>query len=243
MKGSTEKVGSMIPLLTPRYPRPQLLRIRKMPRKREELLIYGASGHAKVVIDAAERSGKHKIVGVVDDEPPLHGQNCSGYPVLGGFEKLTQLAYRHCQVVIAVGSNQARYQLYERLATLGCQFACIVHPSAQIGRGVILGPGTVVMAGAVINTDTVVGQHVIINTGATVDHDCRLGDFVHISPGVHLAGGVRVEKLAHVGIGVSVIQGVTIGEGTIIGAGAAVIENVPDHVTAVGVPAKVIKKS
>ncbi len=216
---------------------------RNMPNKREELLIYGASGHAKVIIDAVEQRGQYRIMGLLDDNPKLHGQECAGYPILGGMKQLKQQSYKHCRLILAIGSNEARCKLQEHLAARDERFACIVHPAAQIGRGVSLGAGTVVMAGAVINTDTIIGQHVIINTGATIDHDCVIGDFVHIAPGAHLAGGVRVGRLAHLGIGSSIIQGITIGEGTIIGAGAAVIENVPDHVTAVGVPAKVIKKS
>jgi len=65
---------------------------------------------------------------------------------------------------------------------------------------------------------------------------------VHISPGAHLAGHVHVGTLTHIGIGASVIQRVKIGRNVIIGAGAAVIDNIPDNVTAVGVPAKVLKQ-
>lgn len=212
-----------------------------MPRKRESLLIYGASGHAKVIIDAVERGSQYKIAGLFDDDPKLHGSDCFSYRVLGGFETLEGASHRRCPLVIAVGSNDARCKLDERLSVLGWQFACVIHPSTHIGRGVTLGPGTVVMAGAVINTDTIVGRHAIINTGATLDHDCIIEEFAHISPGAHLAGGVRIGRLAHVGIGAVVIQGIHIGEGAIIGAGAAVVDDVPDHVTAVGVPARVIR--
>ena len=211
-----------------------------MPNKRGDLLVYGASGHAKVVIDAIERQGQYEIVGLLDDNPKLHGHECFDYTVLGGTEKLSQKRYRNCQLMIAIGSNEARHKLDERLRAAGWEFACIVHPSAQISRGVTLGTGTVVMAGVILNADTTVGRHAILNTGATVDHDCRIGDFVHIAPGAHLAGGVRVGRLSLVGIGTSVIPGLCIGESVIIGAGAAVVESIPDHVTAVGVPARII---
>jgi len=213
-----------------------------MPSEHKRLFIYGASGHAKAVVDIIEKSASHQIVGFIDDNPALHGKNCFGYPVLGGFEQLHKSQNKSCQLIIAIGTNDVRHRVYERLKALGYEFACAIHPSAQIGRGVTLGSGTVVMAGAAINSDTVIGEHVIVNTGATVDHDCVIEDFTHISPGAHLAGNVTVGRLAHIGIGASVIQAVHIGEGSIIGAGAAVIEDLPDWVVAVGVPARIIRR-
>jgi len=213
-----------------------------MPSKREDLLIYGASGHAKVVIDAVERQGRYKLLGLLDDNPKLHQQGCFGYPVLGGIERLSRRLYKHCKLLLAVGSNEARCKLAERLRAMEREFGLVVHPSAQISRGVRLRAGTVVMAGVIVNADSHLGEHVILNTGATVDHDCVIGDFVHIAPGAHIAGGVRVGRLSLIGIGVSVIPGVRIGEGAVIGAGAAVVEDVPDHVTAVGVPARIVQQ-
>ncbi|MGQ9601742.1 MAG: acetyltransferase [Candidatus Bipolaricaulia bacterium] len=208
---------------------------------RDKLLVYGASGHGKVIIDIVEREGKCKIVGLVDDNPALEGRDFCGYPVLGGSELLDKEDYLNCKLILAIGDNLARKILWEKIRPLGYELATVVHPSAQIARDVSLGLGTVVMAATAINPGTRIGENAIINTGATIDHDCVIGDYVHISPGAHLAGNVHVGELAHIGIGASIIQGVRIGKGTIIGAGAVVIEDIPDHVTAVGVPAKVIK--
>lgn len=144
--------------------------------------------------------------------------------------------------VAAIGDNQARRRLWEKLKKLGYELACAIHPSAQIAGDVSIGPGTVIMANTAINSGTEVGVNAIINTGATIDHDCVIEDYVHISPGAHLGGNVRTGELAHIGIGVSVIQGIKIGESAIIGAGAAVIDDIPDNVTAMGVPARVIRR-
>jgi sugar O-acyltransferase (sialic acid O-acetyltransferase NeuD family) len=207
----------------------------------DKILIYGASGHGKVIIDIVEREGRYKIVGLIDDNPSVQGQDFCGYPVLGGFNLLEEGAFRDCRLVLAVGDNLARKSLWERIRPLGYRLASAIHPSAQIGRDVSLGLGTVVMAATAINSGSRIGENAIINTGATVDHDCVIEDYVHISPGAHLAGNVHVGELSHIGIGVSVIQGIRIGRGVIIGAGAVVIEDIPDHVTAVGVPARVTK--
>ncbi len=208
--------------------------------ERIQLLIYGAGGHAKVILDAALRSGCYRVLGLLDDDAALHGRTVLGTPVLGGFSQLERRELRGCQIVLAVGSNVRRRELSERLRPLGVTFVCLVHPSALIGEAVSFGVGTVVLAGVVINAETKVGEHVIVNTGATIDHDCRIGDFAHLSPGVHLAGNVHVQALAHLGIGACVIPGVTIGEGATVAAGAAVVGNVAPGKTVGGVPAREI---
>jgi len=208
---------------------------------KQDLIIYGASGHGKVVLDAARCSGRFRVVGFLDDNPLLSNQMPGGLPILGGRERLAE--YRGCQIVLGIGPNEARRAVAERVHALGFQFALVIHPAACIAPGVSLGAGTVVMAGVVVNVDTRIGKHVILNTGATVDHDNVIHDFVHLSPGVHLAGNITVGKLSHVGIGASVIPGVSIGARCIVGAGAAVIGNMDDDVTAVGVPARAIQRN
>jgi len=206
-----------------------------------DLLVYGASGHGKVIIDAGIKEEKYRIVGVVDDDPKLWGREFCGYPIIGGEDVLKDTTYRNCKLILAIGNSAARKKLWQTIKALGYELACPVHPSAQIGRDAFIGVGTVIMANTAINSGTKIGENAIINTGATVDHDCVLEDYVHISPGAHLAGNVHVGELTHIGIGASIVQGVKIGRNVIIGAGAAVIDDIPDNVTAVGVPARVIK--
>ena len=215
-----------------------------MPRKpsQTDLLIYGASGHAKVVLDLALQLQGYRVVGLLDDDRDRHGQSFFGVPVLGGLEQFESSLHQHCKVVIAIGRNDVRKKLATQLSNLGSTFVTITHPSAQIGVGVSFGVGTVVMPAAVINADTAIGDHVIINTAATVDHDCTIEDFVHVAPGAHLAGNVTVARLAHIGIGASIVQGVSIGEESIVAAGASVVNDVPPGVVVGGVPALFIRK-
>jgi sugar O-acyltransferase (sialic acid O-acetyltransferase NeuD family) len=206
------------------------------------ILIYGASGHSKVVIDIVEREGKHKIAGLLDDNAKLHGKEFCGYPIIGGFNVITKDISQKHTLILAVGDNKSRKGLWEKLRPLGYELIYSIHPSAQIGKDVSIGSGTVVMANVAINSGTRIGENVIINTGTTVDHDCLIGDYVHISPGTHLGGNVEIGSLTHIGIGVSIIPNIKVGEGAIIGAGAVVIEDIPDNVTTVGIPARVIKE-
>ncbi len=209
---------------------------------KQRVLIYGAGGHGKVVIDILERMEQYEIVGTIDDAPTHSGHRFCGYPILGSIEVLMEGGIRE-QLVVAIGDNKTREGLARKLESVGLQFATAIHPSARIARGVKLESGTVVMANVAVNPGTVVGRHVILNTGATADHDCAIGDFTHLSPGVHLGGNVTVGPRAHVGIGASVIPGITIGEGSVIGAGAAVVSDIPSYVTATGVPARVMKRT
>lgn len=199
-----------------------------------DILVVGAGGHGKVVIATLREAG-HRVAGVFDDNPALWGQSVLGCPVLGSLSKIPDRA--PAAAVLAVGGNDVRRSLARRLP--GLKWITVVHPRAYVHASVKLGAGTVVCAGAVIQPDAIIGEHCIINTSASVDHDCRIGNFVHIAPGAHLAGGIAVGHGTLVGIGACVTPGVTIGAETIIGAGAAVTRNLPDGITAMGIPARI----
>lgn len=211
----------------------------------EPIFVYGASGHAKVVIDSVERAGMHEVAWVIDDAPGLMGSQVFGYKVEGGREAFLSIAsarpVRKC--VVAIGHNHTRARVSAWLSEQGIGRVVVIHPAASIGRGVSLGDGTVVMAGAVVNCDTCVGRDAIINTGATVDHDCILDDTVHIAPGSHLCGGVTVGGKTLVGAGATVTPGIRIGANVIIGAGSTVVDDVPDSVLVVGSPARIVKRN
>ena len=195
------------------------------------MIVFGASGHSKVVLDVLLSNGI-EVEMVIDDEPKT--SEIFGIRVLK--------AEGVCQdqdAVIAVGSNINRKKISERWLF---NYKSVNHPKSAVSPFAEIGAGTVVMAQAAINADTVVGRHCIINTGAVVEHDCIVGDFAHIAPNASLAGNVAVGEGAHIGIGACVIQGITIGKWAVIGAGAVIIKDVPDFATVVGNPGKIIKE-
>lgn len=208
-----------------------------------KIILYGASGHGKVVADIVCAIPGLDLVGFVDDSLRQQQKSVGRFSVLGGEDMLPEALRSGVEgAIVAIGRNDVRVQKAGMLERLGFKMATAVHPSSVVAGDVQIGHGTVIMAGVVINAAARIGRHVIVNTGATIDHDCVLEDGCHVSPGVHLAGNVRVGKGSHIGIGACVIQNVTIGEHSIVGAGAVVIRDVESGRTVVGNPARELRK-
>lgn len=207
---------------------------------KEKIFVYGASGHAKVVIDIIEKQGLYDIAFLIDDDISLKGQAIYSYTVLGGKPDLLISGIK--RGIVAIGNNRARSAVASWLTENGFVLISALHPAAQLARGVIVENGTIVMAGAVINSDAHIGRNVIVNTRASIDHDCIIGDGVHIAPGATLCGAVSVGPGSFVCAGSTIIPNLNIGSNVVIGAGATVISDIPDCVMVVGSPAKVLKR-
>lgn len=204
--------------------------------------IFGASGHAKVIIDIVEREGHYQLFALFDDNVALHGHDFFGYPVLGGRDVLLT-AYRQGEIsatIVAIGNNAIRANVANWLVQQGMARVSAVHPSAQLGRGVTIGVGSVLMAGVIVNADTVIGDEVIINTGATIDHDNVIANAVHIAPGCHLCGHVTVGESSFIGAGSVLIPSVTVGSHVVVGAGTTVLTDVADNLRVAGSPCRLI---
>ncbi|WP_211253867.1 acetyltransferase [Deinococcus misasensis] len=199
-----------------------------------DLVIVGAGGHARVVLDTLQAMGK-KVSGFLDDREALWGTSLAGLPVLGSVELLSDVQ----QAVIAIGNNAIRQKIAHDHPHV--EWICAVHPTAYVSPTARVGAGTVVFARAVVQPDARIGQHVIVNTASTVDHDSIIEDHVHLAPGCHLAGSVHVREGAFLGVGTCVIPGINIGAWSTVGAGATVTAPVPERQTVVGTPARPIK--
>jgi UDP-N-acetylbacillosamine N-acetyltransferase len=200
------------------------------------LLIWGASGHGKVVAEVARSSG-FSILGFLDDDSTRWGVTWQGAVVLGGAAWIRNQTHLNA-VVIAVGDNRERARLQLEVEKLGLQLPSLCHPTAVVSSNSRVGPGTVVCPLAVINPDAEVGRGVIINTGALIEHDCRVADFAHLSPNATLGGGVCIGMRTHVGLGASVLPGIHIGDDAVVGAGAVVTRSVDRGAIVLGVPAR-----
>lgn len=203
------------------------------------LAILGASGHGRVIADAALAAG-WEAVAFYDDAWP--GVSASGpWQVVGRTADLRRDAAQLDGAVVGIGDNVTRLVKLRELLAGGALLVSVVHPDAVVSTRAEVGQGSVLLGGAVVNPFARLGRGCIVNSGASVDHDCQLADGVHVSPGAHLGGGVRVGEASWIGIGASVIQGVSIGAGATVGAGAAVVDDVADGATVVGVPARPVR--
>ena len=202
------------------------------------IYLYGAGGHAKVILEILEDSGK-KLKGIFDDAPASAKLRVmevgDGIRLLGeGFPELD------APLIISVGSNARRAEL---ASLIKADYGVAIHQSAIISHRASIGVGTVVLHGAIIQAGAEIGRHVLVNTAASIDHDNVIGDYAHVSPHATLCGHVEVGEGTHIGAGAVVIPSRKIGRWCTIGAGAVVIRDIPDYATAVGNPARVIKIS
>lgn len=204
------------------------------------LVIFGASGHAKVVVDVVEKQGLYRIAFMADDDQSLTGLNVMGYTVVGGRNSLIErsAAAKVRRAIVAIGHNAHRMAVAEWLTSRGFRLVSAVHPSARLAREVTVAENTVIMAGAVVNPGAVIGRSVIVNTGAIIDHDCRISDGVHIGPGCSLCGSVRVGRGSLVGAGSTIIPGISVGRESVLGAGSVVVSDIPENSRAKGSPCK-----
>ena len=205
------------------------------------LAVLGASGHGKVVGDAAMCSGWHDVVYFDDRWPEV--RTLGPWSVIGNAQGLVRAQGEFDAAIVAIGDNRTRLLRQRELVAAGIVIATVIHPSAVVSRFARIGPGSVLCANTVVNPFALVGAAAIINTGATVDHDCELSDGVHISPGAHLGGAVRVGEAAWIGIGAAVRPGITIGERVVVGAGAAVVNDITDGIIVTGIPARAHKSN
>lgn len=194
------------------------------------MYLYGASGHAKVIIDIAE-ANNIAIEGLFDDNLDLK--------ILLGFQIQDPSKIKvNDKLLVSIGNNTIRKKVVESLSV---DFISLVHPSAIISQRCKIGAGTVVMQGAILQADVIIGNHVIINTASSIDHECFIDSYAHISPNSTLCGNVSIGEGTWIGAGTTILPGVNIGKWCTIGAGSVVTKDIPDFSLAVGNRCKIIK--
>lgn len=198
--------------------------------------LFGASGHAKVVVDVIN-STNNKIIGVFDDNQQL--ESFQDIPFLGKLEKDNKVLKKG-EFIIAIGNNEIRKQIVNNIKS---KYFTALHRNCFISAYSVIGKGTVVMQYASVNSNAKIGNHCILNTSSVIEHDCVIDDFAHISPNATLTGSVKVGEGTHIGSGAVIIPNIKIGKWCVIGAGSVVIEDIPDYSVVVGNPAKIIKNN
>tara|TARA_Y100000814_G_scaffold80883_1_gene53237 strand:- start:359 stop:1039 length:681 start_codon:yes stop_codon:yes gene_type:complete len=220
------------------------LKQRALKTAMKKIVLIGAGGHARVLIDTLSADKTAEVCGILDNNRDLWGIDIHGIPVIGGDDFLPKVGSQGAtHFVIAIGgAKQAalRLKLYEIALQHGLTPASVQHPSAIISPRIKVGEGVQALAQCVINTGVTLQENSIVNTSAIIEHDCFIEAHAHIAPRACLAGGVRVGEGTHIGLGSIVKENITIGKQVVVGAGAVVLNNVPAHSVVVGVPAKPI---
>lgn len=193
------------------------------------LVIYGASGHGRVIADIARRRGYTDII-FYDDDPKKNA--------IDGYEVIHKLDDSQYDLIIGIGDNATREKISNKTDR---RLVTLIHPDASIGENVQIGEGSVVMARAVINSGTRIGKGAIINTCASIDHDNRIADYVHVSVNAHTAGTVSIGERTFLGMSSSVINNIDICEDVLVGAGAVVTDDIKESGTYIGCPARKIR--
>lgn len=210
--------------------------------KKKNILICGASGHSKMIIDIIHKNNSHKIIGFVDSFKPK-GTDVFGYKIIGNKEDISKLKeeYNVYEIVLGIGDNYTRYQLMNYVNDIApeLKFPSVIHPSVIMANDIIIPDGTVVMAGAIIDVGAKIGKFCILNTNSSLGHDCIIEDFISLSPGVSIGGNVKIGLCTAIGLKAGVNNNINIGNHTVIGSGSVVVKDIGDFKVAYGVPAKV----
>ena len=206
------------------------------------LLIVGAGGHGKVVADIAHTLGRWDDIAFLDDNFPDSTQVCE-WKVIGKTKEADRFREQYPEAIVAIGANPLRLEMIKDMFHAGFLFPVLIHPDASVSQFTSIGAGTVICSQAAVIIGSRIGLGVIVNTGASIGHDCALEDGVHVAPGVRLAGGVSVGECSWIGIGATVKECVSIGRGVIVGANSTIINKIPDGVTVVGSPGKIISSN
>lgn len=191
------------------------------------IIVLGAGGHAKVIIEALRMSDR-PILGITDPNK-IKASEFYGIKVLGDDDAVLKYSPDEVLLVNGIGimpDNNVRLKINQRMKENGFLFTPVIHPSAVIASDVEISGGSQIMAGVVIQPGVYIGQSCIINTGVIIDHDCVINDDCHLAPGVSLSGNVTVGMRTHVGTGASIIQAITIGEDCIVAAGSIVYKDI-----------------
>ncbi len=211
---------------------------------KENIVIIGASGHARSVMDIILQNEEYYIAGCLSKDRAKGElvEGMSDIEIIGGDDRLEELYVKGVRkAFVAIGDNKIRKKIMQKAGKIGFEFPAVISRHAVLSPSAVVSGGTCVMPGAILNVNVHVGQGCIINTNCSVDHDCIVEDYVHIAPGTAVSGTTVIGEGVFIGTNSAVIDGIHIGEWSRIGAGAAVVKDIPAKALACGVPA-IVKK-
>ncbi len=210
----------------------------------KNIVIYGASGHGKMIVDIILKNNDYNLIGFIDSYKPVNS-TVYGHKVIGNLDAFSVLIKKFNieGIVIGIGDNELRLHIYKNILKIApkIEFVPIIHPSAILAEDILIPEGTVLMAGAIVNANAKIGKFCVLNSKASLGHDSIMADFSSLASGATIAGNVSIGYCASICLSASISQGLSIGDHTIIGGSSLVLKSVGNEKLAFGVPIHTIK--
>jgi len=224
-----------------------LLSVEADQTKMKKLLLFPFNGNAREAASTVEEINKSsptwEIAGFIDDDVQKTGRRFGSYSVIGGREKIKEIAEAYVLAVPGRPENYfSRPEIIDSLDLPATRFATIIHPQAQVGIDCTVGCNSLLMANVVLTAGSVVGNHVVILPNSVISHETSVGDYCLLGSNISVSGAVTIENNCYIGSGAKIIQSVTIGNKSLIGIGSVVIRDVPPFSVAAGNPARIIRE-
>ena len=190
----------------------------------KNLILIGAGGHCVSCIDVIEKEKKFKIVGVLDKKKSRNIK----YKILSKDENFKKIILKCKNILITLGQikqTDKRVDLFNKAKKIGFKFPKVISPLAYVSKNAVVGEGSIIMHGAIVNAGAKIGKNCIINTNALIEHDAKIGDHCHVSTRATLNGGVELGKKSFVGSHSVVRQNIKIGQGSFVNANLFINKN------------------
>ena len=176
---------------------------------KEKLLLVGAGGFGRMVAEQAMLQYDCVFV----DDGQVVGTEICGIPVVGKISDLPQLHASYKLLVVGIGNNKFRAQVYEKAKSFGYTFPNIIAPSAYISPYAKLGNGCVVLQNACVQNGAVVGNGVLLNAGTEVHCDAVVGDYALVYTNSIIRTGAAVGSYARIGSNCTVCNNAAVSDG------------------------------
>ena len=207
----------------------------------KKLLILGAKGQAKLIIDAvASCQSEYTDIALLDSFADY--SHLLSYPIIGRCDDLESFRDRYTHGFVSMADPVIRKYFLERLIKAGYEIPNIVHPTAHVSDYALLDVGIFIDANASIAPDSRIGIGCVCHAGVRIAHDNEISNYSAIAPNACTNGYVNVGNGSFIGSCSCIINNTNVGSNVVVAAGSVVTSHIADNVLVAGSPAKVKKQ-